>query len=212
MDRNARLTRRLVRTTMLGLLAAPLATTAALAQATPPANVHSVRGTVQSLNGDTLMVETAQGTSTVHLQSGWGVRAVVPSSLSAVKPGTFIGTATVGPQDHMVAREVLLFPAAMKGTGEGSYPWDLTPESTMTNATVDAEVTQSSGQELKLSYKGGTRTVTVPAGTPIVTIEPGDKAMVVKGAHVFVRGPAQPDGSINASGIAVGKNGLTPPM
>jgi hypothetical protein len=34
------------------------------------------------------------------------------------------------------AIEVLIFPPAMKGTGEGSYPWDLKPKSTMTNGTV----------------------------------------------------------------------------
>ncbi|MBV9782577.1 MAG: hypothetical protein JO264_02045, partial [Acidisphaera sp.] len=158
-------------------------------------------------------VRTPEGTDAkVTLASGWGVRAVVPSSLAAIKPGTFIGTATVGPENHMVAKEVVVFPDAMKGTGEGSYPWDLTPESTMTNATVDAEVAQTSGPELSLSYKGGTKTVTVPEGVPIVTFEPGDKAMVVPGAHVFARGPAQPDGSIAATGVAVGRNGLTPPM
>jgi hypothetical protein len=34
------------------------------------------------------------------------------------------------------ALEVLIFPPALKGSGEGSYGWDLKPNSSMTNATV----------------------------------------------------------------------------
>ncbi len=195
-----------------GLLAAPAVLAAAPAQTLSAPATHSVRGTVESISGDTLVVRTAGGASTVHLSPGWGVRAVVPSSLSAVRPGTYIGTATVGPQDHMVAREVLLFPAAMKGAGEGSYAWDLAPGSTMTNATVDAEVTRSEGHRLTLSYKGGSRTVVVPEGTPVVTLEPGDRAMLVRGAHVFLRGPQAADGSVTTGGVSVGRDGLTPPM
>ena len=195
----------------LGL--APLHAAPATAQTTLPAIVKSVRGTVKALDGDTLTIVSAQGTTlVVNLTSGWGVRAVVPSSLADIKPGTFIGTATVGPDNQMVAREVLVFPDAMRGSGEGSYPWDLTPASTMTNATVDAQVKQAEGINLTLSYMGGIKTVTVPPGVPIVTFETGNKSMLAPGAHVFARGPAQPDGSIKAGGVAVGKNGLTPPM
>lgn len=34
------------------------------------------------------------------------------------------------------ALEVVVFPEAARGTGEGHRPWDLLPQSTMTNATV----------------------------------------------------------------------------
>jgi hypothetical protein len=184
------------------------------AQTTPHASVKSVRGTVEKLDGNTLTVKTSTGqTETVDLTPGWGVRSVVPSSLSDIKAGTFIGTATTGPDSQMVAREVVVFPDSMKGTGEGSYPWDLTPGSTMTNATVDGEVKATSGQELSLTYKGGTKKVMVPPGVPVVTFKPGDKSMVVPGAHIFARGPAKADGTtITAGGVAVGANGLTPPM
>jgi hypothetical protein len=204
----------LVRTLTASLLVIPLLILPpASAQTKPPVTVASVRGTIATLDGDTLTVRTAAGaTSTVHLSAGWGVRAVAPSSMAEIKPGTFIGTATVGPESDMVAREVVVFPDAMKGTGEGSYPWDLTPGSTMTNASVDAEVTQASGEHLSLSYKGGAKKVTVPAGVPIVTFKAGDKAMLVPGAHVFARGPVGADGSIIAGGVAVGENGLIPPM
>jgi hypothetical protein len=42
----------------------------------------------------------------------------------------------------------------------------------MTNANVDAVVEGTSGRDLKLSYKGGSNTVTVPANVPVVTFAP----------------------------------------
>jgi hypothetical protein len=99
----------------------------------------------------------------------------------------------------------------MKGAGEGHYPWDLGPESTMTNATVDAEAVGSDGRSLTLSYKGGQVVVLVPPQTPVVTLEPGQRSMVTAGAHVFVVAAAG-GGRLTAKRVAVGKDGLTPPM
>jgi hypothetical protein len=148
---------------------------------------------------------------TVILAPNWSAIAVVPSDLSAMTPGSFIGTAANGPDDNLVAREVVVFPPAMKGTGEGHYPWDLGPQSTMTNATVDAEVTQANGRELTLSYKGGQSKVTVPPDVPVVTFGPGDRTMVKPGARVFI--PAKMEnGALSATRVLVGKDGLMPPM
>ena len=53
--------------------------------------------------------------------------------------GFVIGTAAVPRSDgKLTALEVVVFPEAMRGTGEGHYGWDLAPESTMTNAMVYA--------------------------------------------------------------------------
>jgi hypothetical protein len=43
----------------------------------------------------------------------------------------------------------------MRGSGEGHYPWDLRPQSTMTNANVDQVVTAADGRTLTLKYKDG---------------------------------------------------------
>ncbi len=194
---------------LLGLILAGLcaAATPALAQ-----GVQRIRGTVQSIGGNQLVVKSTSGAeTTVTLAPKWSATAVVPSSLSAIKPGTFIGTAATGPDDKLVAREVLVFPPALKGSGEGHYPWDLGPQSTMTNATVDGEVAQANGRELTLSYKGGQSKVMVPPDVPVVTFGPGERSMVTPGAKVFV--PAKSDnGALTASRVLVGKDGLTPPM
>ena len=54
--------------------------------------------------------------------------------------------------------------------------------------------------------------VTVPANTPIVTFGPGDAAMLKPGAKVFIGAQQAADGTLSAARVAVGKDGLTPPM
>lgn len=177
------------------------------------AQTKHVRGTVASLSGDTLTVtETGGHEAAVKLAPDWQAIAVTPSSLSAITKGSFIGTATTGPDDHLVAREILVFPPALKGTGEGHYAWDLGgSQSMMTNATVTGDVTQASAHELTLSYKGGESKVTVPPNIPIVTLGPGERSMVKPGAKVFIT-PKSENGALSASRVLVGKDGLQPPM
>ncbi len=199
------------RTRLMALIGSLLAGPA-LAQPAAPGAMQRIRGTVQSVSGDSMTVARRDGrTVQIALPAGWSVTSVVPSDLAAIQPGSFIGTAASGPDTHLVAQEVVVFPPAMKGTGEGHYPWDLGPESTMTNATVDAETVANDGHALSLSYNGGKVSVLVPPGTPIVTLRPGDRAMLSAGAHVFVVG-AMAGGVLTARRIAVGKDGLTPPM
>jgi hypothetical protein len=79
------------------------------------------------------------------------------------------------------AFEIQVFPDSMRGVGEGHHPWDLQPQSTMTNGTVgDVVVTQ--GRTLTLRYKDGEKTVVVPENAPIITYGVGSRAMLVPGA------------------------------
>ncbi|MBI3515180.1 MAG: hypothetical protein HY060_14135 [Proteobacteria bacterium] len=173
-----------------------------------------VRGAVEALDGTTLKIKSREGpVVTIKLADNYAVAAVVATDLAAVKPGSFIGTASMKQADgSLVALEVLVFPEAMRGTGEGHYPWDLQPESMMTNATVATLADNPKGREMSLAYKGESNKVVVPAGVPIVTFEPGDKAMLTPGAKVFVGTQKQADGTLTAARVNVGKNGLTPPM
>src|SRR5277367_3467791 len=97
-----------------------------------------VRGTIVGLDGSTLTVKTREGPNAVlMMKPGWKMAGVAKASVDDIKPGDFVGIAslpTAAGGDGAI--EVLVFPAAMKGTGEGNYPWDLKPKSSMTNATV----------------------------------------------------------------------------
>jgi hypothetical protein len=173
-----------------------------------------LRGKVVSLNGPTLWVKTREGTDeAVALKPGWKVTGVATASLADIKPGDFVGIASLpilSGGDGAI--EVLVFPEALKHTGEGSYPWDLKPGSTMTNATVVNAVKGIDGHMLRLAFKGGEKTISVPEGIPIVTFAPATEADLKPGAAVFV--PAQRDsgGALASAFVVVEAKGVAPPM
>lgn len=185
-----------------------------LAQA--PAPTQRIRGDVVNLNGVQLQVRSRNGeTLALKLADNFAVTAVISADSSALKPGAFVGAATMPQADGTLsALEVLVFPEAMRGSGEGHYAWDLKPGSMMTNATVATVVptAQAGMRQVTLKYKDGEKTIVVPADAPIVTFEPGDKSMLVPGAHILLTATQQADGSLTAARVLVGKNGLVPPM
>jgi len=101
----------------------------------------------------------------------------------------------------------------MRGTGEGFRPWDLRPNSTMTNATVDQKVESNDGDTIVVKYKDGEQKVVVPPDTPIVTFIPGDKSELKAGARIIIMGAVKKDdGTLEASRVNVGRDGIMPPM
>jgi hypothetical protein len=196
---------------------APLLLAAAFLAATLDASAQSavrVRGTVDNLEGLTLTVKARSGEMVrINLAEKYVVAGVSPATLADVTAGKFIGTATLGQKDGaLVALEVLIFPEAMRGANEGHYPWDLQPESLMTNATVADVAAGAKDRTLTLKYKDGEKKVLVPEGVPIVTFVPAERSELRPGVHVFVGTARQPDGSLTAGRVNVGLNGLVPPM
>jgi hypothetical protein len=189
---------------------AALVSVAAMAQTTPT----RLRGTISAIDGKTVTIATREGNSVdVRLADSWAVALVAPLTMADIRPGSFVGIASLGTDADRTALEVLVFPDAMKGANEGHYPWDLQPESMMTNATVSTVASSGDGRTLKLDYKGGgTQTIKVKPGTPIVTFLPGDRSDAKVGAKVFVGAARAADGTYSAGRLNVGKDGLTPPM
>jgi len=173
-----------------------------------------VRGTIVSLDGSTLTVKTREGpVSSLTLAPGWKVTGVAAASINDIKPGDFVGIASLPTAaGGNGAVEVLIFPASMKGTGEGSYPWDLKPKSTMTNATVSNAVKDVDGRTVTLTYPGGEKKISIPDGTPIVTFAPATPADLKPGATVFVPAKRGDDGALATGFVVVGTNGVVPPM
>ncbi|WP_458068449.1 hypothetical protein [Rhodanobacter sp. BL-MT-08] len=220
------------RNAVLAAMAASLALTAftsAFAADQPTAPMH-IRGTVLAVTDAGFTVQTPTGTQTIAVAPATKITGVVPSSLDAIKSGTFIGTANVPGASGARALEVVVFPDAMKGTGLGDYAWDLPAKSgtpsAMTNGTVkqsksggtksamtNGTVKTSSGsgaRTLVVDYGKGEKTINVPANVPVVTFQAADRTAIVKGAHVFVVG--KPGNPVGAGLVAVGLNGTVPPM
>lgn len=173
-----------------------------------------VRGTVESVEGDSMLVKSRSGEDVkLHIASDLRVSGITRISLADIKTGSFIGATTVpGPDGGQNAVEVHVFPESMRGTGEGSRPWDLKPNSSMTNATVAESVVGNDGHTLLVKYKDGQKKVFVSADTPVVTYVPGEKSDLKAGAKVIAFVKQLSDGSLEANRVSVGRDGLTPPM
>lgn len=189
-----------------------VSTLSALAQRAPVPT--RVRGTIESVNGDTMQVKARGGEDVkLHIASDVNVSGITRISLADIKPGSFVGATTVpGPDRGANAVEVHVFPESMRGTGEGSRPYDLKPNSSMTNATVSESVVGNDGHTLLVKYKDGEKKVFVADNTPVVTFVPGDKSDLKAGAKVIAFMKQLPDGSFETNRVSVGRDGLTPPM
>jgi len=173
-----------------------------------------VRGTIAAVDGAMLTIKTRDGNDVkAKLADNARIVAVVKASYSDIKQGAFIGVTGMPQADgSQKCIEIHIFPEAMRGTGEGHRPWDLQPQSTMTNATVDQMVTAVGDHQITLKYKDGEKKVVVGPDCPIVTYAPGDKAELKTGARIFINAATrQEDGTLAVPRINVGRD-AAPPM
>ena len=198
--------------------------------------LQRVRGTVQSSSDTSITVKTPDGKmQDIALNPGTAFVSVVKSSLDEVKDGKFIGTATKGDKPP-VALEVVIFPAAMNGTGEGHYDWDaitdttggkgpakssmtngtvkkkMLAKSSMTNGTIKSGMASGGNKTIEVTYDNGqSLKIVVPPSAPIVAFEPADKTILKPGATLFSVTVVAGD-KLDGKLVAIGKDGVTPPM
>jgi hypothetical protein len=198
-----------MRSFLMGALFA-LASVPAFAQV-PEGAPTRIRGTVERLDGWTLLVKTPAGQDIpVTLAPNFTISGVEKRSLSEIKAGDYIASTSVRGRDGKLrALEVHFLPP---GAGEGQFAWDLAPDSLMTNATVAGVAAAPQGQVLRVTYKGQEAEITVPPDVPVVAFVPGDTSLVKPGAAVFIFGQRKPDGSVSATRIILEKDGIKPPM
>ena len=139
------------------------------------------------------------------------VSEVYPMALADIQPGSFIGTAAMPQADGTErAIAVTVFPESARGAGEGHRPFDMLPQSTMTNATVADVVASPKGRTLQLKYKDGERAIVVPLDAPVVSFKPGDPSLLVVGASVSLTAQLV-DGKPTITRINAGRNGFQLP-
>jgi hypothetical protein len=188
-------------------------------------------GDVVALDGNTLRLRLNTGQPlAVTLAADARISGRAPAKLADIAPGAYVGATTTPQADGtLLASEVHIFPASMRGTGEGHYPLPSTPGSmmtnatvakvdaaaggsTMTNASVAAVAGSGSARTMTLTYRGGQQIITVPAGIPIMMLEAADRKEIVPGAHVIVSVTHRPDESLVANRVTVGLRGFVPPL
>jgi hypothetical protein len=205
------------RTTWHVLGAASLALTlgASAAFAQQPQTMR-VRGTIEKVDGNVMTIKSREGaTLTIKQGDKFRVQGLAKASLTDIPVDTFIGiTAMPQPDGSQKAIAIHIFTAQQRAVVPQRHgPWDFQPGSTMTNAVVGSKVTATEGNVLMVKYKDGEKKIVVTPQTSIVKVVPGDKGEVKAGAKVIIMGAAkQPDGTLVAPNIYVGKDGIAPPM
>ena len=174
----------------------------------------NVRGTIESVAGKTLVLKTREGgEATITLADDLTVNSVTKASIDNIKEGDFVGIANVPTSGGTSsALEVVIFPAALKGTGEGDYAWDLKPKSSMTNATVANAVKGVDGRTVTVTYKGGQKKIAIPDNTPIVSLAVATKDDLKPGTTVFAPSEFGADSKFTSHRVIVGTDGVVPPM
>jgi hypothetical protein len=117
-----------------------------------------------------------------------------------------------GTDGKLHAIEVHLFPPGPPPRNLNQRPYDLAPNSLMTNAQVTQVSKVGAGGEITVNYEGKNEVVVVGPETPIVIAVPGDKSLLKPGAAVFVAATKGADGNYTAQRITAEKNGVKPPM
>jgi hypothetical protein len=194
----------------LGASAVALLFAASFAAAQAPQMVR-VRATLEDVSVPMLTAKSRDGAEMkIKLADNAPVNEVVKASLSDIKADSYIAvTAMPQPDGTQKAVAILIFPEAMRGVGEGHRPWDLEPNSTMTNATVADQVAGTDGQTVTVKYKDGDKKILVTPATIIVTYKKSAASELKAGQKIFVAAAKKlDDGTLEAPNVAYGDVGV----
>jgi hypothetical protein len=168
----------------------------------------NIRGTLQGFEGGVLSIRTNSGEDTkVQLPESVGVAITKPFTLADAKPGMMLGVTTVQRNGELIAIDVRPIPPAAK---PGLSPYDLQPQSTMTNAALEGSVATAGAQEITLNHGTGTVKVRVLPETPMSQAAPGSRADLKPGEAIYVAARREENGNLVAVRVQMGKDGLKP--
>jgi hypothetical protein len=177
-------------------------------QAPPPVRV---RGTLQSVDGSMLTVKARDGAEMkIKLADNAPVNEIMKASLADVKTGAYVAvTGMPQPDGSQKALALYIFPEAQRGLAEGYRPWDFAPNSTMTNATVDAQAAGVDGHTLTVKYKDGEQKILMTPATEITIASRKSAADLKPGQKISVFAAKKlPDGMLEAPNISFGDYGV----
>lgn len=197
-------------TALFALAAGP-----ALGQAPPEGTPMPVRGTIEKLDGQNLIVKPKEGPPlTVVLAPNFAVAGVAKRTLADIKPGDYVANTSIkGADGQLHVIEIHIFPEEMKArVTEGQRPSSLVEGGLMTNAFVEQVTETPKGRVLKGKWKDGTIETIVEPDVPIVIYVPGDPSLLKPGATVTITATKKPDGTITAARVVAEKDGVKPPM
>ena len=199
---------------MSRILRVPVAVAAVLAgvllSAPAFAQAH-IRGTVTEVKDGTIGVQNAKGeTISIKLASDAGLFLVTKADMSAIQSGKFVGITSFEVDGKRVAREVHVFDESLRGLAEGHYPWDLEAKpNMMTNANISKIEEVGTDRVVKVDYKGGEQTISIPTDATVVSFVKAPADQLAVGRKVFV---VMKKDTPEAAAVVVGAEGVKPPM
>jgi hypothetical protein len=192
----------------LSLSAAAAASLPAFAQQAPTVRA---RGRIESITPAGMVFVSDKGERIAFaLAPDLAVNEVFPLTVADIKPNSFVGVGAMPqPDGTQKAIAVLVFPESMRGRGEGHRPFDVLPQSTMTNATVTG-IASADGRRLQLKYPGGEQTIVIPPEAPVFSMRPGTRELLTPGSTVSVFA-SEVGGKPMVQRVNAGRNGFAPP-
>jgi hypothetical protein len=202
--------RPLLRIVFISLLAAQASPNAVWAQVKAAPPISGVIGKVQSFTGSSLDVQTPSGVVHVDVKQPLTTYKQIPSDLSHVTSASYVGVASTQQADGKeVAKQIIIFPAELRGAAEGSVltdPPGATTHSRMTNGSVsrpavshsrmtNGTVQKGSGTTLVVQYQDGSKTISVPADVPVTEVAP-EKVTLAAGDTVYLTTDKLPNGTL----------------
>jgi len=171
-----------------------------------------VRGTIDNFDGNVLAVKARDGSDVkIKLVDGARVTGLSRMKFEDVKQGSYIGVAGMPEADgSQKAISVVIFPESARGLGDGFHPYDLQPNSTMTNAAVSEMVEANDGKTLTVKYKDGEKKIILTPQTQFSTFSPGSRDELKPGVKVIVTATKADDGSLESKAMIYGRDGLQP--
>ena len=199
---------------MSRILRVPVAAAAVLAgmllSAPAFAQAH-IRGTLTEVKDGTIGVQNAKGeTVSVKLASDAGLFLVTKADMSAIQSGKFVGITSFEQDGKRVAREVHVFDESLRGLAEGHYPWDLEAKpNMMTNANISKIEEVGTDRVVRVNYKGGEQTITIPTDATVVAFVKAPADQLAVGRKVFI---VMKKDVPEAAAVVIGAEGIKPPM
>jgi hypothetical protein len=205
--------------------AAPQATTA-----TGPQHFH---GTVAEFDGPFLTLKlTGKKTVTLGMTADTRVIHNRVLRLADLQPGAYVGVAALRSADGKFrAQGIRVYPANMRGMGEGAYAIDPANAARLIfNGTVVSAVPGGIGGVLTIGFHGavapaaatectgraapggctGTAEIQFARGVPIIAIEQGNVSLLLPGATVSASAAPDATGTLVATAITVERDAPAP--
>jgi hypothetical protein len=170
-----------------------------------------IRGTLTDVKDGTIGVQNAKGeTISIKLAGDASLFLVTKADMSAIQSGKFVGITSFEQDGKRVAREVHVFDESLRGLAEGHYPWDLEAKpNMMTNANISKIEEVGTDRVVKVDYKGGEQTISIPTDATVVSFVKAPAGQLAVGRKVFI---VMKKDVPEAAAVVIGAEGVKPPM